>query len=82
MSFALRCRLLVVVAVAGAAFGCGRTPGTEAPEYKTGVATAGGGLVGPLKDDSSEQIVSWVEVSRCPTGRRRSPSARRRSTAT
>ena len=33
---------------------------TDEPRYVPG-AVAGGGIVAPLKDDSSEEIVSWVD---------------------
>ena len=37
---------------------CGRDTGTEAPAQAT---PAAGGLVGPLENDKSDEIVSWVD---------------------
>lgn len=40
---------------------CSRGPATETREYPAAPGTTGGALVGPLKDDTSDQIMSWVD---------------------
>ena len=50
-----------VIAIAAVLSACGGAPSTENPEYAAAAARADAGLVAPLKDDSSEQIVSWVD---------------------
>ena len=40
---------------------CGGGPATQPPEYAAAAARADAGLVGPLNDDTSEEIVSWVD---------------------
>src|SRR5882672_6225124 len=43
---------------------CNRAPAGETRDYPAAAArTIGGGLVGPLKDDSAADIVSWVDGS-------------------
>ena len=49
-----------LVLLTAAICGCGR-PATETRTYPPGGAVANGGMVDPLKDDSSDQIVSWVD---------------------
>ena len=44
-----------------AAGACGHRPGTENPEYAAATERAKAGLVGPLKSDTSDEIVSWVD---------------------
>jgi hypothetical protein len=52
-------RRFSVAIVAVALFGCGR-PATDNRQSQQ-VVVAEGGLVGPLKEDTSDQIVSWVD---------------------
>ncbi len=54
-------RLVSIVLVAVAACACNRGPATENREYPAAPATVNGGLVAPLKDDTSAEIVSWVD---------------------
>ncbi len=51
------CTALVCVA----AIACSRGRATENSEYAAAEERAQGGLVDPLRDDTSEQIVSWVD---------------------
>ncbi len=44
-----------------AAGACGRGPSTNSPEYPAAADRARAGLVGPLKSDTSDEIVSWVD---------------------
>src|ERR1700716_2304745 len=55
-----RARFLIALAAA-IACACSRSRTTENREYAVAAGTANAGLVGPLKDDTSEQIVSWVD---------------------
>ena len=48
---------LAVVTVCG----CNRGSGNTGPEYAAAKERASAGLVGPLADDTSDQIVSWVD---------------------
>ena len=50
-----------VIALGVAFSACGGAPLAESPEYAAAAARADAGLVAPLKDDSSEAIVSWVD---------------------
>ena len=53
---------LSCIALAAVALGaCSRGPATETREYAAAAERASGGVVGPLKDDTSEQIMSWVD---------------------
>jgi hypothetical protein len=54
-------RLLSIALVAVAVCACSRGPGNESREYPSAEGPANGGLVGPLKDDTSAEIVSWVD---------------------
>src|SRR2546430_3573253 len=54
-------RLFSIGLVAVAVCACSRGSANENREYASTAGTANGGLVGPLKDDTSEQIVSWVD---------------------
>jgi mono/diheme cytochrome c family protein len=49
-----------VLLLSAAAWACGSGPSTGKPEYAGG-SSAGGGLVGPPKGDTSEEIVSWAD---------------------
>jgi len=49
--------ILLIVAVCA----CNRAPANGTHEYAAGAGTATGGLVGPLKDDTRDAIVSWVD---------------------
>ncbi len=40
---------------------CGRGPANQNPEYAAAAERANAGLVAPLKNDTSEEIVSWVD---------------------
>ena len=46
--------------VALVACACSR-PASQNPEYKAAAERAVAGLVAPLKNDTSEEIVSWVD---------------------
>jgi RoxA-like, cytochrome c-like len=59
MSWNLRLRYVAFLCVAASA--CGRSPATEYPEYAAATERAKAGLVGPLKSDASDEIVSWVD---------------------
>jgi len=48
---------LVAIAVSA----CGRGPANENPEYAAAAERANAGLVAPLKNDTGEEIVSWVD---------------------
>jgi hypothetical protein len=50
----------LIACLAVVACACSRSRTTENREYSV-AGTANAGLVGPLKDDTSEQIVSWVD---------------------
>ena len=50
-----------VVAAAIAVSACGGSSPAQNAEYAAAAARADAGLVAPLKDDSSDQIVSWVD---------------------
>jgi processive rubber oxygenase RoxA-like protein len=54
-------RLDSILLIAATLCACTRTPSTQSREYVPAAGTDNGGLVGPLKDDSSEDIVSWVD---------------------
>ena len=54
-----RIRVIVCVALVAMAAACGRT--TPAEEGSKSAAPVAAGLVAPLKDDSSNDIVSWVD---------------------
>jgi len=56
-----RNRGLCWVAVCVAVCACGRGRAPENPEYAAAAERAQAGLVAPLKDDTSEEIVSWVD---------------------
>jgi hypothetical protein len=58
-----RIRSLVCVLLTLLACACSRQPASEGPPEATtaAVATGTAGFVGPLTDDSSEDIVSWVD---------------------
>ena len=49
------------IAVGVALSACGGAPSAENPEYAAAAARADAGLVAPLKDDTSDEIVSWVD---------------------
>ena len=49
----------VVVLLSG--WGCNRGAETSAPEYTEAARRAGSGLVAPLADDTSDEIMSWVD---------------------
>ena len=52
--------LPTIVLVAAAMCACGRGPANESGDAAVSGPTSGG-LVEPLKDDTSDQIVSWVD---------------------
>jgi mono/diheme cytochrome c family protein len=54
-------RLLSIALVAVAVCACGRGPASESREYPAAARTVNPGLAGPLKDDTSAEIVSWVD---------------------
>jgi len=56
-------RFFSIALVADVVSACGRgpAPANQAREYPAAGGTTGGGLVGPLKDDTTEDIVSWVD---------------------
>jgi hypothetical protein len=55
-------RRLGIIALAAVTTGaCGRDSASSNPEYAAASARASAGLVGPLKEDTSEEIVSWVD---------------------
>jgi len=54
-----RIRVIVCVALVAMAAACGRT--TPAEQGSKSAAPVAAGLVAPLKDDSSSDIVSWVD---------------------
>ena len=54
-------RLFSIALWSFAVSACGGGPATQPPEYAAAAARADAGLVGPLKDDTSEEIVSWVD---------------------
>jgi len=60
MAFHRNPRLICVALVAVAACAC-RRPANENPEYVAAAERANSGFVGPLNDDTSEEIVSWVD---------------------
>ena len=51
----------VALAAALAVCGCRQDPANESREYPGKASTADGGLVDPVKDDTSAEIVSWVD---------------------
>jgi hypothetical protein len=53
--------LICVALVCGTLFACRREPAKEKAEYSGEARPSAGGLVGPLKDDTSDGIVSWVD---------------------
>ena len=55
------CQLVLLCVIAAALGACSRGPATESRGYLPPGGTAEAGFVAPLKDDSSEQIVSWVD---------------------
>jgi hypothetical protein len=54
-------RLWCLVVVSVAITACSRTTAPGNPEYTAAAERAKAGLVDPLKDDSSAEIVSWVD---------------------
>ena len=52
------CSIALVAVALGA---CNRGPANQPREYAAAPGTVYGGLVRPLKDDTSEEIVSWVD---------------------
>ena len=50
-----------LAAVCVAVCACGRGPAPQKPEYVAAAERAQAGLVGPLKDDTGDEIVSWVD---------------------
>jgi hypothetical protein len=52
---------LALAAVIVAAPGCTTNRSTEEPENAAAAALASGGMVGPLRSDTSDDIVSWVD---------------------
>jgi hypothetical protein len=54
-------RLVGVVLVSVAVCACNRDTAYESRKYAPAGGAAREGLVGPLKDDTSEEIVSWVD---------------------
>ena len=54
-------RLFLIALAAVAVSACNRGPANENREYPNAARTANGGLVGPLKDDTGAEIVSWVD---------------------
>ena len=61
MSICRNRRLLSIALVAVAVCACSRGPASESREYSAAARTVNAGLVGPLKDDTSAEIVSWVD---------------------
>jgi len=61
MSICRNRTFLCIALVSAAACACGRAPANEKREYAAAGGAAAGGLVGPLKDDTSTEIVSWVD---------------------
>jgi hypothetical protein len=61
MSLSRNRTFLCIALVSAAACACGRAPANDKREYAAAGGTANGGLVGPLKDDTSKEIVSWVD---------------------
>src|SRR3989441_6562019 len=61
MSISRNHSLCVAALVAAAVCACSRGPANQNREYASPAGTGSGGLVGPLKNDTSEQIVSWVD---------------------
>jgi hypothetical protein len=54
-------RLFSIALVSVAVCACSSGPANENREYAAAAGGANAGLVSPLKDDSSEDIVSWVD---------------------
>ncbi|PYR64839.1 MAG: hypothetical protein DMF88_21870 [Acidobacteria bacterium] len=54
-------RITTGLVLAVALFACGRKAGYDAPEYKAAADAAKSGFVVPLQDDSSADIMSWVD---------------------
>jgi hypothetical protein len=54
----VRCCVAAVCVAVGA---CGRGAAPQKPEYVAAAERAQAGLVGPLKDDTGDEIVSWVD---------------------
>jgi mono/diheme cytochrome c family protein len=54
-------RFLSIAVLAGSVTACSRGPANENREYAAGAGTAIGGLLGPPQNDTSEQIISWVD---------------------
>ena len=54
-------KMSFIAAGAAALSACGGPAATKSPEYAAAAARAEAGLVAPLKDDSGEAIVSWVD---------------------
>jgi processive rubber oxygenase RoxA-like protein len=61
MSMSWNRRLSHVAVVCLTIGACSRSPATQNPEYAAATERAKAGLVGPLKNDTSEEIVSWVD---------------------
>ena len=53
--------ILLALVIAIVACACGRGPARQPGDYAAAGGTTDGGLVGPLKDDTTEDIVSWVD---------------------
>jgi hypothetical protein len=54
-------RLVSIAVVCAASCACGGGTPDSGPEYAASAGAPGGGLVAPLKDDSSAEIVSWAD---------------------
>ena len=61
MSISTNHRLCLAALLTAVVCACSNGPANQTREYAGPAGTGSGGLVGPLKDDTSEQIVSWVD---------------------
>jgi hypothetical protein len=61
MSHSRNFGLCFVASVCVAVCACGRGRAPENPEYKAAAERAQAGFVAPLKDDTGDEIVSWVD---------------------
>jgi processive rubber oxygenase RoxA-like protein/cytochrome c len=64
MSIHFKLRLGGLALIAAGAWTCGRAPESEVvenPEYTAAAGRASAGLVAPLRNDTGDQIVSWVD---------------------
>ena len=61
MSHSRNSVLCWIAAVCVAVGACGRGATPQKPEYVAAAERAQAGLVGPLKDDTGDDIVSWVD---------------------